>query len=369
MSITLCKKCIDRLGIEAEASEDCLLCAGLLWQIDKIAEEISENLREYEFETFLVGSKLEGSIKILEDYIFEKYGMGEDRSIKFQLNKELGAALALRMNKKVSFNPDITILYNLESWSFQIWVRPLYIYGRYKKRARNIPQTRWLCSACLGKGCEECGYTGKRYPMSVEELIAEPCRRIVGSDNLILHGSGREDIDARMLGNGRPFIIEIQNPRRRRIDLEELQKTINREAKGKVVVRDLKFVKARDVELLKSADFKKTYRVKIEFEREVAREELEQALNRLRNVLVFQRTPKRVEHRRADIVRRRKTYDVQLLLHKGRIAVVEIEADGGLYIKELVNGDEGRTKPSLSEVLNSSARVAKLDVVKIDGGI
>jgi tRNA pseudouridine synthase 10 len=373
--LKLCSKCIDRLGIEGIGVEKvegkgCLLCNGLLWQINEIADRISNKLGEYEFETFLVGSRLEGSIKALEEYIFEKYGVSEDKSIKHQFNRELGIALAIKLGKKVSFNkPDVTIIYNLETNDFSIQVKPLYIYGRYKKRVRNIPQTRWICSACNGKGCEVCNYTGKKYQTSVEEIIAEPCRRVAKGDNAILHGSGREDVDARMLGNGRPFIVEIQNPRRRNINLKELQEIINREARGKVEVSDLKFAEAKDVEYLKSAGFRKVYRAKVEFDREVSREELEKALDSIRNTVIHQRTPKRVEHRRADLVRKRKTYDIKLLLHKGKIAVIEIEADSGLYIKELVSGDEGRTKPSLSEALNIGARVVKLDVIKVDGGL
>ncbi len=370
--LKLCKKCIDRLEIDVEEVEgkNCLLCGGLLWQIDDIAERISERLHEYEFETFLVGSRIEGSIKALEEYIFEKYSVDKDKSIKHQFNRELGTALAIKTGKNVSFSkPDITIIYNLEKNDFEIQVKPLYIYGRYKKRVRNIPQTRWFCSACGGKGCEVCNHTGKKYPISVEELIAEPCRRIAKGDYAILHGSGREDVDARMLGNGRPFIVEIQNPRRRKIDLKELQEIINREAKGKVAVSDLKFAEAKDVEYLKSAGFRKTYRAKVEFDRKVSREELEKALERIRNTVIHQRTPKRVEHRRADLVRKRRTYDIRLLLHKGKVAVIEIEADSGLYIKELVSGDDGRTTPSLSEALNIGARVVKLDVIKVDGGL
>ena len=371
--LKLCSKCIDRLGIERDVEkvegEKCLLCSGLLWQIDDVARKIKRKLDEYEFETFLVGSRLEGSIKALEEYIFEKYGINEDGSIKHQFNRELGTALT-KTGKKVSFTkPDITILYNLETNEFSIQVKPLYIYGRYKKRVRNIPQTRWLCSACDGKGCEVCNYTGKKYQTSVEELIAEPCMRMAEGDNAILHGSGREDVDARMLGNGRPFIVEVQNPRKRRIDLKELQETINREAKGKVVVSDLKFAEAKDVEYLKSAGFRKTYRAKVEFDREVGEEKLERALDSLKGTVIYQRTPKRVEHRRADLVRKRRVHDVRLLLHRGKVAVIEIEADSGLYIKELVSGDDGRTKPSLSEALNIGARVVKLDVIKVDGGL
>ncbi|HIP57883.1 MAG TPA: tRNA pseudouridine(54/55) synthase Pus10, partial [Archaeoglobus profundus] len=37
--------------------------------------------------------------------------------------------------------------------------------------------------------------------------------------------------------------------------------------------------------------------------------------------------------------------------------------------KELISGDEGRTKPSLSEALGVNARVAKLDVIRVEGGL
>ncbi|HJK19212.1 MAG TPA: tRNA pseudouridine(54/55) synthase Pus10, partial [Methanocorpusculum sp.] len=41
--------------------------------------------------------------------------------------------------------------------------------------------------------------------------------------------------------------------------------------------------------------------------------------------------------------------------------------EGGLYIKELVSGDGGRTTPSLAEILAVPAKVVALDVVQVDG--
>jgi tRNA pseudouridine synthase 10 len=41
----------------------------------------------------------------------------------------------------------------------------------------------------------------------------------------------------------------------------------------------------------------------------------------------------------------------------------EIVGEGGLYIKELISGDEGRTNPSFSSILKSQARCIQLDVV------
>jgi tRNA pseudouridine synthase 10 len=44
-----------------------------------------------------------------------------------------------------------------------------------------------------------------------------------------------------------------------------------------------------------------------------------------------------------------------------------IRCDGGLYIKELVSGDGGRTKPNLSELLGTEveAEVKELDVMDV----
>ena len=200
-------------------------------------------------------------------------------------------------------------------------------------------------------------------------MIGNPMVEFLKADEAILHGSGREDVDARMLGNGRPFIMEIRNPRRRYVDLRELEEFVNRRTGGKVVVMNLSYAKPKDVEFIKSAGFRKVYRAKVEFERDVSFEELKRAVEELSNRVIEQRTPTRVLHRRADLVRKRRTYDVEILLHRGRVAVIRFEADSGLYIKELVSGDQGRTRPSLSELLGVCAKVTKLDVVEVKGGL
>ncbi|HEX32361.1 MAG TPA: tRNA pseudouridine(54/55) synthase Pus10, partial [Candidatus Acetothermia bacterium] len=42
-----------------------------------------------------------------------------------------------------------------------------------------------------------------------------------------------------------------------------------------------------------------------------------------------------------------------------------LRSEGGLYIKELISGDEGRTTPSLSGVLGLPALVTELDVIDV----
>jgi tRNA pseudouridine synthase 10 len=43
-----------------------------------------------------------------------------------------------------------------------------------------------------------------------------------------------------------------------------------------------------------------------------------------------------------------------------------VTGEAGLYIKELVSGDNGRTHPSLSEALGVPTRVTSLDVVLVE---
>ena len=63
----------------------------------------------------------------------------------------------------------------------------------------------------------------KLYPESVEELTSKPLLEAAEGETTSFHASGREDIDARMLGTGRPFVIQVSEPKKRSIDLKELK--------------------------------------------------------------------------------------------------------------------------------------------------
>jgi len=46
-------------------------------------------------------------------------------------------------------------------------------------------------------------------------------------------------------------------------------------------------------------------------------------------------------------------------------AEMKVRCQGGLYVKELVTGDDGRTSPSVSEILRQRAKPIKLDVLNV----
>lgn len=354
--------------------ESCAICQSIFTSVDRWVERALERVQGYEFSTYLMGTRVPWEIETAEQALWEKHSTDRQKTepIKQEFNREAGKRFGIIMADRgqpilVDFRePQIVFLLDLEADHLAVQVNSIFIYGRYRKLVRGIPQTKWPCRPCRGRGCEKCNYTGKTYPESVEELIAGPVLGAAQGREHALHGAGREDVDARMLGSGRPFVLEIISPRQRSLDLALLQAKINDLARGKVEVSELRFVKSKVVEEVKEMEAQKSYRAKVAFGREVYEEELQQALQQLVGE-IEQRTPHRVSHRRADLMRSRRVLSIEGKLTGEREALIEIVCDGGLYVKELISGDEGRTRPNLSELLDTIAQVVELDVLEVRG--
>ena len=102
-----------------------------------------------------------------------------------------------------------------------------------------------------------------------------------------------------------------------------------------------------------------------EFENELSDEDLHIIEEKLSGVCIKQQTPLRVLHRRADLIREKYIYKVKVKKVSLKRALLEIRCQGGLYVKELVSGDEGRTIPNVSDLLNNRAKTLKLDVLNV----
>ena len=160
--------------------------------------------------------------------------------------------------------------------------------------------------------------------------------------------------------------MEVKRPRRRFIDLQNLTKLVDEKAKGKVEVLNLRFAKKDDIRELKKAEAsKKLYKVLVDFDREVLDEELQTIKKNLTKVIIRQQTPLRVLHRRADLVREKYIYETQIKRLAPNRLEMKIHCQGGLYIKELISGDEGRTIPSIVSIIDAKAKPIELDVLKI----
>jgi len=345
----------------------CFLCESKSESFDDLAKKALKELESYEYNSFLVGIELPITVEEREDEFKAKFNVSYGENMRNEFGRVIGKKIAEHSGKIADYRkPEIVVLVNPFAEKISLQINPLYIAGRYKKLVRGIPQSKWFCSNCQGKGCEKCNWTGKMYPESVEELIATPLLDVTSGIKASFHGSGREDIDARMLGKGRPFVIEITKPQKRFLDLKKLKEVINTYAKGKVEVLNLQFADKAVVRRLKKAESaQKEYRVLIEFENKIATKELRLLEERLTNVMVMQKTPLRVLHRRADLTREKYIYEVKVKKLSPKKAEMKVRCQGGLYVKELVTGDEGRTTPSVSEILKNRAKPIKLDVLNV----
>jgi tRNA pseudouridine synthase 10 len=351
----------------ARKKRECYLCQKLFKSVDTLVKKALETLEEYEYTTFLVGVELPTAVEEREDEFKASFEVGYGESMRNEFSRDIGKKIAAATKKPAEYKkPDVVILVRPFTGEVTLQSNPLYVGGAYKKLVRNIPQSKWLCRSCRGEGCPKCDGTGKMYPESVEEIIAGPLLEKTGGEDVAFHAAGREDVDAQMLGTGRPFIMEIKKPRRRFIDLQSVTELVNKQARGKVEVFGLRFVSKDDIRRLKKAEAsKKMYNVLVDFDRDVSDEELETIKKTLANAVIRQKTPLRVLHRRADLVREKYIYETQIKRLAPNCAEMKILCQGGLYIKELVSGDEGRTIPSVASIINAEAKPLELDVLKI----
>lgn len=352
---------------DSRMEDACYICQGLFRDLEDLAKLVMEKVNEQEFGTFQIGTRVDPGTAERERLLWELTDPTSAEPIKEEINREVGKLLSSMIPQKEFSrdDPEVTFIIDPVFKVVKVQRKPLFIYGRYNKLMRGIPQTRWECRRCRGKGCSSCGGKGKMYETSVEELVGEPFLEAADGTNFKLHGMGREDIDVRCLGFGRPFILEISEPAVRTLDLDNIGQTIGALSDGKVVVRDLRTSSRSEVADVKEGSSMKRYSATIIVEKGLDEESLKYNISLLAQSPISQRTPNRVSHRRADLVRERRIHEIEARTIEDGKAVVEMLADGGLYIKEVLHGDGGRTVPSLSSLLNKEVQVEALDVIEV----
>uniref|UniRef100_A0A8C5HLC3 tRNA pseudouridine(55) synthase n=1 Tax=Gouania willdenowi TaxID=441366 RepID=A0A8C5HLC3_GOUWI len=229
----------------------------------------------------------------------------------------------------------------------------VFIAGRYNKFCRSLPQTPWLIDG------------ERRMESSVEELIAEHVLSAFRAAGFNFSSSGREDVDVRTLGTGRPFAMELLNPHRSRFsraEMKQLQETINKSSE-KIRVRDLQIVSREAMSRMKEGeeDKSKSYTALVWTHKSIQEEDLA-FIHNIKDLVVDQKTPLRVLHRRALAVRPRVIHSMSTRFLDSHHFYLELKTQAGTYIKEFVHGDFGRTKPNMCQLLNSDTDILELDV-------
>ena len=446
----------------------CPFCENLFEEADLLADVIADALLGYEIEKLQIGARFPKDQIEGEEGLRKRFAAGGSDALKPSLVGLISGKVKQRLSgvSIVNDKPDILALIDVLTLTVTLDVRSAYIYGRYKKYERGIPQTRWPCRACKGRGCEKCNHTGQQYPSSVQDLIGNPLIEFFEGREHAFHGMGREDIDVRCLGRGRPFVLEIKEPKRWNVDYDAAMKEINDRANGSIEITDMRRSNRSEVVRVKDTPAEKSYTIRFIIEPltqpeldvltaplDLTKEDVQQRgrgrrkhrrrgdrkdnpkkplervevsildeselkklkkaelvklctergcsekgvkadlianllatnpepvetlplpdeatilgiIEKLEGVNLAQRTPERVAHRRADLVRRRKVIETRDASVEsddtGPIAVeFTLRCESGTYVKETVHGDDGRTQPSIASLIKAKCTVEWLDV-------
>jgi len=330
----------------------CYVCSNeLMVLIPHLISKAIDLLNNVSIRSFVTAVKSGSSIELREKSIAEELGVESWESIRRELKREIGKAIQRIKDLRVDFkNPDVILLIDLEEKDVKLMLLPLYLKGRYFKLGRFISQMIWI------------GRDGKKkYKLSIEEICRNVLKVVNGVD-VKIHAAGREDVDVRMLGDGRPLIIEVKEPRIKNLSVTTISDLLANNPIVKVNIEDI--ARPSDVTKIKEEVHQKVYGILAYSSDGLTAEDIVKITTTFKNADIRQLTPRRVLRRRKEMLRVKKVYEVDGILLNKYLAYFIVRCDGGLYVKELVNGDEGRTQPSFSSVIEKRVDVLFLDVLK-----
>jgi len=262
------------------------------------------------------------------------------------------------ITNKQSIDPPTSIEKRAE-FEFSFHHLSVYAAGRYCKYSRTVSQSPWIIDGIRKAG------------KSVQEFIGDVLVKYFKADGYNFLSAGREDVDVRMLGRGRPFALEMINPRKPKLDVATytlMQHEINASASGLVHVVDLQEVSEKQVSVMKDGEDtkRKSYRAVVWAAAPLTRETIE-GLSTTSEFIIDQLTPVRVLHRRSLMNRKKTIHSLRGEFINDHYAILDLTTQAGTYIKEFVHSDLGRTKPSFCEFIKQDqADILLLDVTEVD---
>ena len=272
--------------------------------------------------------------------------------------------------------------------AFQLHRVPVLLIGNYIKHSRAISQSPWTISSdgtppapvspSAGSATAASAATpatvrpkSRITATSVEEELTRHLLPYFVCSGHRFSSSGREDLDVRMLGEGRTFVLEISDAKH--VPAEEdaavwaaMERALN-DGSESVEVRGVRLCSKAEFAAMKAGVETKSKRYRAIVHSIGALSEA--ALAPLRALTfpltVQQRTPIRVLHRRSAMTRAKLLLSVQWSVINAHWLQLDIVTSAGMYVKEWVHGDRGRTAPSLSSLLGSLCECVQLDVMEL----
>ena len=321
----------------------CYICknifAGLSLQVTKMLDVSSG----HDFTTFLVGTKVKPSVLDRDDHVRSRFRLRGIDGVKTNITRELAKQFSLKTKKKAeSLDPDLTFMVDFKADSCTVQTKPVFLWGRYTKTKRNLPQKQKPCTDCLGKGCLGCNYHGISKFDSVEGLISKYLFDKFGALQAKITWIGGEDSTSLVLGSGRPFFVKLLCPKKRR---PRLPKKI---PLGEIIIQNIKpigRIPPGPVQFTSKVKLHITCENKIEQNLLTKLDQLEK-----NTVAVYERSGKRTE---------KTVQGIRYKTKSDNSFYLSMTAGGGLPLKRFVVGDD--IFPNISDILENKCRCETFD--------
>ena len=140
----------------------------------------------------------------LTDGFLQAIGTATTETLMSALYNNTYKAVAMKQKREKKKNPI--------SARVRVWAAPVYVAGRYAKFARETYHSR------PGRIAQSNGLEQRKV---FKTLLEDAILKAANADGAKFNSSGREDLDVRMLGEGRPFVLEVHNPKSSASELRE----------------------------------------------------------------------------------------------------------------------------------------------------
>ena len=176
----------------------------------------------------------------------------------------------------------------------------IYVRGSYLKFSRDVGQSPWEINGV--KICES----------SVQDEMRNTLLKIFRCDDCVMSAGGREDRDVRMLGQGRPFIMAIVNPKVKYaplVDVKLIEDEINKNT-HLIEVKNLTSCDKNYYAVLKKYEDskQKSYTCLVYTSKVIADADIERI--NIKNLALTQKTPIRVMYRRTLMDRQKTIFSI-----------------------------------------------------------
>ena len=336
-----------RNSINSRSVSKCYICKNLFSNMDHYVKMMQNISIEYEFSTFIVGAILKQSIIERDDKLRSKFHLRGVDGIKTAITRELGKKFVKKTKKHIDhLSPDITFIINFRTEQCNVTTTPVFLYGRYIKDKRGLPQKGESCKDCKGKGCIFCNNHGLVSFDSVEGKISQFLYEKFETKQVKFTWIGGEDKTSLVMGDGRPFFAKLLSPKKRNVRLAKKSNL------DEITIHTL-----RNIDIIPNGSIRFKSKIKI-----LVSTKNNISSNRLKKLKQLVTIP--IEITDSDNKQHKKTiHRLKYKKNSLRSFIVEIEADGGIPIKHFVGGSN--ITPNISDLLGTQCSCKKFDINQI----